>query len=59
MQIQVKYVQTWNNAQARKQCLGKFSVFCVKCLKVPTFYIKNAQKGLCKARFAKFACVNN
>ena len=50
------YLQTWNNAQACKQCLCKFSVFGVKFSNVPAFYIENAQKGLCKAKYAKFAC---
>ena len=51
-------MQTWNNEQARKQCLCKFLVFGVNFLNVPALYIENAQKGLCKATFAKFACVN-
>ena len=51
-------MQTWNNVQACKQCLCKFFVFGVNFLNVPAFYIENAQKGLCKAKFAKFACVN-
>ena len=52
-------IQTWNNAQARKQCLCKFIVFGVKFTNVPAFYIENAQKGFCKVKFAKFACVND
>ena len=34
--------QTWNNAQACKQCLCKFYVFGVKFKNVPKFYIENA-----------------
>ena len=36
-----------------------FAQFGVNFLNVPAFYIENAQKGLCKAKFAKFACVND
>ena len=53
----VDSTQTWNNAQACKQCLCKFLVFCVIFLNVPAYSIENAQKVLCKAKFAKFACV--
>ena len=44
--------QTWINAQACKQCLCKFWVFGVNFSNVPAFYIENAPKGLCKAKFA-------
>ena len=47
--------QTWNNVQARNQCLCTFLVFGVHFLNVPAFYIEKAQKGLCKA---KFDCVS-
>ena len=30
-----------------------------KFYNVPAYYIENAQKGLCKAKFAKFACVRD
>ena len=50
--------QTWNNAQACKQCLCKFNGFGVKFSNVPVFYIGNAQKGLCTAKFAQYACVS-
>ena len=46
-----------HNAQACKQCLCTFYGFGVKFKNVPECYIENAQKGLCKAKFAKFACV--
>ena len=49
--------QTWKNAQACKQCLCKFVGFGVDFLNLPAFYIGNAQKGLCKAKFPKFAYV--
>ena len=51
--------QTWNNVQACKQCLCKFSVFGVKFQYDPTFYIENAQKRLCKSNYENFACVND
>ena len=51
------FKQTWNNAQACKQCLCKYFVFGVTFKKIPECYIENAQKGLCKAKFAKSACV--
>ena len=53
------HLQTLNNVQARKQCLCKFNVFGVKLKNVPAYYIENAQNGLCKAKFAIFACVND
>ena len=43
----------------RKQCLCKFNVFGVKFKNVPEFYIENAQKGQCKAKRPKIACVND
>ena len=49
--------QTWNNM--RKQCLCKFSKSCVNFYNVPAYYIENAQKGLCKVKFAKFACARD
>ena len=57
--LKVQYKQTWNNAQACKQCLCKFYVFGVKFKNVPEFYIENAQKGLCKAKRQKIDCVND
>ena len=45
--------------QAHKQCLCKSYVVGVQFKNVPPFYIENAQKGLCKAKFTKFACVRD
>ena len=50
---------TWNNVQACKQCLCKFYKCGVKLKTVPAYYIENAQKGLCKVKFAKFACARD
>ena len=44
--------------QACKQCLCNYLAFGVNLFDVPAFYIENAQKGLCKAKFANFACVS-
>ena len=41
-------IQTWNNAQARKQCLCKFSIFGVKFQNVPAFTLKMFKKGCVK-----------
>ena len=48
-------VQTWNNAQACKQCLCKFMKYCVNFQDFVAICIENPQKGLCKA---DFDCVN-
>ena len=53
--IAIGHLQTWNNAQACNQCFCKVSVFGEQFSNVTAFYIENAQKGLCKA---KFDCVN-
>ena len=47
--------QTWNNAQACKQCLCKFMKYCVHFQDLVAIYIENPKKGLCKA---DFDCVN-
>ena len=52
----VQYAQTWNNAQACKQCLCKFLKYCVTFRDFVAIYIENPQKGLCKADFADFDC---
>ena len=50
--------QTWNKAQACKQCLCKIMKYCVNFQDFVAIYIENPQKGLCKADFADFDCVN-
>ena len=45
-------LQTWNNAQACKQCLCKFMKYCVNFQD-----FVNPQTGLCKQDSADFDCV--